>query len=259
MPTTIAEFRAEYAKADTLYQEVQSFRNKAGIPAMLELRYAGHHFLKSVGDDGQIVRQCDLDAALAHCRRACYEATEAGIMFALEIIKKFKEDYRSVVVSGVIPDYVPRLRRTDEALAIIEVGRADDFDRSQDHASRIEVFRELRIFCRDLDAGRDEANKLVAEAIKLEEEAAKREENAAKAAAAEIVARRRWIFQMTVAILALLVTVSGIIWASTGYRKFWQREAPKQDSPPPAQLPAPPTPPHEKETIPAPPSHSDAR
>jgi hypothetical protein len=204
VPTTIAEYRAEYAKADVLAIEVQSFRNKAAFPAIIELRNAGHHFLKAVDDGGAVVSQHDLDSALSHSRRACFEATEAGIMFALAIVKKFKGDYEAIVVTDVIPDYVARLRRCDDAMTAVDVGRRPGFDRSLDHQDRIDVFRELRAFCRDLDAGRDELNKKIASLR---------------------TGNRRFLLTVLLAIVAICVAVGIAVWDSTGYRSPWKTEA----------------------------------
>jgi hypothetical protein len=164
VPKNISDFRAVYERADELTQEVQLFRNKASWPALLELRNAGQQLLRAIDDQGVVVNQHELDEAISHTQRACYEATEAGIMFELAIIKKFKNDYSKTVVADIIPDYVARLRRSDEALEAVKRGRQAGFNRDADHHDRIDLFRELREFCRDLDAGREEVNKKVRQA-----------------------------------------------------------------------------------------------
>src|SRR3954470_22248524 len=135
--STIREMRAEYRKADIFCQEVQSFLDLAGVPAVNELRNAGKHFLDSIADDGSIRSQVDLNAATAHCRRACYEAYEAGILGAMEVIRKFKEDYATVTVGEVVPDYSDILLKAHEAQRSVEVGRHPEFDRAQDHTIRM--------------------------------------------------------------------------------------------------------------------------
>ena len=166
MAWTIADYRAEYSRADALAQEVQGFRNEAGIPAMNELRNAGLHFLKSLADDGTLASQADLDSAVNHARRASYEATEAGIILAVAVVKKFQNDYATVEVGTLVPAYAERCRKCNEALRLIEVGRQPGFDRSQDHQSRIDVFREVRPFADDLAVARVEANKKLAEKVR---------------------------------------------------------------------------------------------
>src|SRR4051812_29661413 len=68
----LSQFRAAYDKADNFCKEVQSFAAEAGIPAMNELRYAGHHLIVSVDDDGRVVDPDQLARATNHAKRACY-------------------------------------------------------------------------------------------------------------------------------------------------------------------------------------------
>jgi hypothetical protein len=128
-------------------------------------------------------------------------------MFALAIVKKFKDDYRDIVVTDVIPDYVARLRRCDDAMNAIDVGRRAGFDRDLDHQDRIDVFRELRSFCRDLDAGRDELNKKIADLR---------------------TGNRRFILMALLGVIAILATIGFGLWSSTDYKSFWQTEAGKK-------------------------------
>lgn len=158
---TIASVRSEYEQADRFYTEVQSFRSKAGIPALNELRNAGKHLLDALGDEGSVANATDLQSALIHCRRAAYEAYEAGILFALEIIQKFKTDYAGVVISTVVPNFTDILKKAAEAMRAVEEGRQNGFDRGADHTARMVSFRELRSICETLDLSRDQANLLV--------------------------------------------------------------------------------------------------
>lgn len=200
MAWTIADYRAQYAAADVLCQEVQSFVNEAGIPAINELRNAGHHFLKAIGDDGSVSAQSQLDSAINHVRRACYEATEAGIVFAVAIVKKFKEDFALVELTGIVPRYVEKLRECNAALRLVDNGRQDGFDRDQDHGTRIDAFRKIRDFVEELELARPEAIKKLNEGRRV---------------------ARRWTIQIAIALLAIISAASFAIWASTGYYKFW--------------------------------------
>lgn len=159
---TVAEYRVEYNRADTFCQEVQAFRNEAGIPAMNELRNAGHHFLNSLDDSGQVAHAAELTSAVNHARRACYEASEAGMMYALGIIKKFKDDYETVTIPAVLPDYTKKARLAAVGKRLVEKGRQAGFDRCADHGERMDTFRRLRDCCEDMDAARPELNKLLA-------------------------------------------------------------------------------------------------
>ncbi|GAB5487435.1 MAG: hypothetical protein Pars2KO_10050 [Parasphingorhabdus sp.] len=158
---TVDQYKEEYTKADNFCSEVQLFKNKAGIPAINELRYAGKHFHNAVDSNGQISDQAQLNDAVGHARRACYDATEAGIMAALEVVAKFKDDYSTIVVSEVIPNYSEILQKAHAAQAMVQAGRENTFDRNGDHDDRIATFRDLRDCCDTLTANRDEANKIV--------------------------------------------------------------------------------------------------
>lgn len=164
MVWTLLEYRAHYAEAEALAQEVQTFRNEAGIPAMNELRNAGHHLLKALGVDGGIADQAELDSAVNHARRATYEATEAGIILAVATVKKFQDDYATIEISDLMADYADNCRSCTAALRLIEAGRQPGFDRGRDHADRIDVFRKIRPFAENLVAVRPEANKRVTRA-----------------------------------------------------------------------------------------------
>lgn len=161
MPHTLAEYRAEYEKADALCQEVQNFRNEAGVPAINELRNAGHHLLNALDATGAVINQGHLDAAMAHVRRASYEATEAGIMMAIAQVHDFQRDYRAVEISDLLSDYTGRCRECQEAVRLIEQGRQPGFNRDQDHVARIEVFRKIRPFAEELQLARPEALKRI--------------------------------------------------------------------------------------------------
>jgi hypothetical protein len=190
---TLSQFRAEYQKADDFCQEVTSFIDAAGIPAINELRNAGHHLLRALDDDGKVKDIDDLIAARNHARRASYEACEAGNLFALGIIAKFKEDYATISVDGTVPDYTGLLKKAKAAQKSVEQGRQNGLDRADDHTVRIDAFRELRECAETLELAREEMNK--------------------KIDPASFARKTLWI-----GIVAIVVAVIGIIWAASG---FW--------------------------------------
>jgi hypothetical protein len=181
-------------------QEVQSFVDLAGVPAINELRNAGKHLIDALDNNGAIKSQIDLNAGTAHCRRACYEAYEAGILAALAIIEKFKLDFGDTVISGVVPDYAEVLQKAQRAQKAIEVGRHPEFDRAADHATRMDAFRDLRDCAERLDLGRDDMNKKVA---------------------AERKTAARLTGGLILAAITIAVTVGGFAWQASGYWVPW--------------------------------------
>lgn len=190
---SLADLRTEYDRAEEFCLEVQNFVDKAGIPAINELRNAGHHLLRAMDDAGNITCQQELNSAVSHARRACYEASEAGILTALHVIKKFKDDYADVEIGDIVPDYNKNLASAAKALRLIEKGRQARAKHVEDFDVRMGVFRELREFCDLLDVSRDEMNKRVA------------------------VQRsdfRRFVLNALLAVLAILVSIAAIAWAT---------------------------------------------
>ena len=194
---TLALLRAEYYKADGFCQEVQSFVDQAGIPAVNELRNAGKHLIDALDNDGSIAHAHHIRLGIAHARRACYEAYEAGILSALEVLHKFQEDYATVTVGDVVPNYTETLRKAQKAQKAIEAGRNPHFDRGQDHSVRMAAFRDLRTCAETLTLAREDMNKKVAE----------------KTAVATANTK-----MLALSVVGILVGIFGTIWAATG---FW--------------------------------------
>ena len=82
----IRELRDLYETADVFAREVSELRSEVPIPAHNELRYAGHHLLQSINDEGEVADEDLFRKAKNHCERAMYEAAEAGIMHILEAV-----------------------------------------------------------------------------------------------------------------------------------------------------------------------------
>ena len=157
---TLAALRGAYARADRAAREVQSFTEAAGIPAINELRYAGFHLLGALNDVGAVIDEAELTRAINHAHRACYEAAEAGILFALDAISRFKTDYEFISVSSVVPDYADILSQAEDAKDGLAEPRELGSERTADHARLMAVFTELRRHSRRLEASRVELNKL---------------------------------------------------------------------------------------------------
>ena len=161
----IVEIRRLYDEADRLAREVGELRSEVQIPAINELRYAGHHALQAIADDGAV----DIEAfgkAKSHCERAMYEAAEAGIMFCLDAIEDFRKTYRDLVISDVIADYHSRLARTQKALDLVVKGRSERTSVGEHVDAYMDEFRVVRETMRLFDASRDDLNARRAQQIR---------------------------------------------------------------------------------------------
>jgi len=158
----IQKVRQEFASAERLAKRVEEFRDEAAIPAINELRYAGYHlsiFLDQLAQgttpDGE-----ELSAAERHCMRASYEAGEAGILAALAEIDVFKQDYRMVPITGVVPHWLTILRDCQHARdTVLAADRENGSARSIDHQMYEGMFDKLSGHCKDLELAREELNK----------------------------------------------------------------------------------------------------
>ena len=155
--STIAEIKELYDFADRFAREVAESRFEAQIPAINELRYAGHHVLNSFGEGGTVDEE-ELRKAKGHCERAMYEAAEAGIMFYLESINAFKMEYKDLVVSEVIPDYYKHLARAQKAVDVIVAGRTDRQGVVEQVEEYMVEFRAVRDIVGIFDAAREDLN-----------------------------------------------------------------------------------------------------
>jgi len=82
-----------------------------------------------------------------HCKRAIYDAMEIGIVYLLNRIRIFIEDYKYVTINNIIPDYINKLRRINEIKSYIpntsrqEIG--EDYEKIQNYLMK---FTKLKRF-----------------------------------------------------------------------------------------------------------------
>lgn len=190
----ILEIRRLYDQADSLAREVGELRSEVQIPAINELRYAGHHALQAITDDGEVDIEV-LAKAKSHCERAMYEPAEAGIIFCLDSIKDFGKTYSDLVISEVIADYPSRLARAQTALDLVVKGRSERASVGEHVAAYMDEFRVVRDIMRVFDASRDDLN-------------AKR--------AQQIRAHRQFAIRALLLLLGALVGAIGLVMTATG-------------------------------------------
>ena len=155
------EARQAFEEAEYYIKVVETVDGEVVIPAINELRYVGFHLTRLLTAQSDEERENQYHSAISHCRRAAYEALDAGLVFLLEKVKLFQEDYRLVVISDVVPEYSCILARTEEAKELLAQMRADGPDRNDDFERRLKAFNDLKNDVRVLDASREELNKKI--------------------------------------------------------------------------------------------------
>ena len=154
----IAYYRQLYEDADEFTREVAEFRESIPIPAHNELRYAGHHLLQALDDDGTIADQEQLRRACTHCERAMYEAAEAGIISLLVSIRQFQKDYKDIVIGEVVPTYSDCKASARRAQELLTSGRSKEITATSTASEYMRAFRELRKASDSLEDARDDLN-----------------------------------------------------------------------------------------------------
>ena len=176
-----------FNKADVLVKEVEDFIGEAGIPALNEMRYAGYHLAHAI-----LIQKCEfcedqITSAINHCKRSCYEASEAGIVIGLLKFDEFRNDYKTVVVSEIITEWPQIQKDFEQAQKDVNKGRArGGDDRSTDYEARMIAFRKIKEHCQTANYARDDLNAKVQGQIK---------------------SSRRFIIGTLLAIATLIVTV----------------------------------------------------
>lgn len=161
-PDAFVLLRQEYDLADRTAKKVQRFVSMAGVPAINELRYVAHHLINVVAPaDQHVDTDKELQRAINHCKRATYEASEAGILFAFDRIDQFKQDYRRVMISSVVSDWSDILALCSNVTHRLAEAREAGEDKTQDHSDFEQLFERLVAICSRLDEARGEMNKLV--------------------------------------------------------------------------------------------------
>lgn len=192
VPTTdqIAELEADWRSAEEQIKEAEQETGDFPIPPVNELRYAGRHLLDAFTADSDEARQKEFSKAQRHTLRAKYDAAEVRILSHLRSIMFFRDDYRTVEIAPILPDWQATLLLVREVQDRIRENRRDDRleKRGSDHGLFVEYSARLKEHVLRLDVAREELNK------KLE----LRRENT-----------RRWAIGISVAIvLALLAALT---------------------------------------------------
>lgn len=123
---------------------VENLNLELSIPAINELRYAGYHITRFIAAETIEAANEEFGKAEKHCKRAIYDAAEAGVTFQLEMIKTFQTDFRNVRIGTVIPNY-PEMRKQINAARDLVVAPRSATERVayyEECSKHLEVLRE---------------------------------------------------------------------------------------------------------------------
>ena len=164
-PADFTRVRELFNKAECFVKTVEMHESEISIPAINELRYAGHHLLNSLGSDDREGFDRELRKAESHCQRAMYEASESGILYFLGLVHEFGVDFKDVPITPVVPDYASTLALAKKARDQLGAGRLDRASAEQQAAEYMELFEKLEGKIETLKASRSELNKVKANQV----------------------------------------------------------------------------------------------
>ena len=130
VPPQVVPLKLAYKKAEDALHSLGIDGSGADIASVNELRYAGNHLLQALtaSDQGSVDDQ--LQRALRHCERALYDAYDGAVYYRLTQFKLFRKDYRKVVISDTIPDYITLVKTMNRAKATLETARTRPIQKS---------------------------------------------------------------------------------------------------------------------------------
>ena len=190
-PDDFARIQDLYNEAECFVKHVETHQSDISIPAINELRYAGHHLLKALTSDDSGVFDTELNKAESHCQRAMYEASESGILYFLALMNEFAGDFKAVSISQVVPNYVGILALAKKAQKQLSSGRLSRDSAEIQAAEYMNTFRQLEDKIEILDASRDELNKIKIALAKSD---------------------RKFLFRITVSMCALIISAISLVF-----------------------------------------------
>ncbi len=146
-----------FSEAEIAIKEIEDFGSELVVPAVNQLRYCGNHLVRYLSDTDN---KEELEDSVKHCKRAAYDAYESAIAYHLLEFKTFKEDYRKVQITPVIPDYADIQQMIKQARDFIR-NNSESKTRGDFYKNGREHLQLLAGNVDKLNSNRDELNKAI--------------------------------------------------------------------------------------------------
>ena len=91
--------------AERQIKATEALSSEIGIPAINQLRYAGHHLTRAYATTDAQMRTAQLQSARNHCYRAIHDAVELRGAYLVRQFEDFCERYRGVPITDSVPDF----------------------------------------------------------------------------------------------------------------------------------------------------------
>ena len=154
LPLDYVEVCTLFSNAEDKIKKIEHLAGGVIIPAVNQLRYAGQHLVRTLNGNGDSKEE--LRQAVNHCKRASFDACEAGLLYCLKLFMQFQDDYRKVSIIPILPDWLDYCALAREAQNLIQISQ-DDRIKSYENAERV-LDNLIEIIAKLPDA-REELNK----------------------------------------------------------------------------------------------------
>jgi len=146
-----------YNEAEAFITEISTSWDGLDTTAVNQLRYAGRHLLNSLTGKTPITPEKEYERAVAHVKRATFDAIDSGIIYYLHKIDLFKDDYRNIeITTAGYPDIIASARK---AKHLLDEARSNSDNRHEYYQEAKRHFKLLKESCETLEDARPEQNK----------------------------------------------------------------------------------------------------
>jgi len=149
-----------YDEAEAYIAEISSLWDGLEVTAVNQLRYSGRHVLNALTGNTSLNAEEEYRRAVSHAKRAIFDALDSGIIFCLQKIDIFKQDYRRIEITT--PGYHDTIRAARKSKALLDDARRKYDTRHDFYEEAREHFAILKEACEVLEDSRPEQNKRLA-------------------------------------------------------------------------------------------------
>lgn len=123
----VAAFSAAFARAEKTLKRFERLGGRTLETAINQLRYAASDYLAAQKSENPDSQKVIFNEALAHCRRAEYDAIDASIASVGRNVIEFNERYSQTSVVAIIPNYPDTFAK---AMVLLNEFSAEDAPRN---------------------------------------------------------------------------------------------------------------------------------
>ena len=155
MRARACELAGLFKLAEDKIKLVENLNLELSIPAINELRYAGYHITQFIASETPEAANEEFGKAEKHCKRAIYDAAEAGVTYQLEMIKIFQTDFRTLSIRKTISNY-NEIRKQIKAASTLILTPRGKVDRSAYYEECAKHLETLQVAHEELESYRDD-------------------------------------------------------------------------------------------------------